>query len=250
MYHNLYAIGLPLKEDSASAEFISFFETPAVCICIINNCELKNTLDYSCCPYGYDYLLNQGYEFVSLDDYDGSLKKIIILPESVWVKDNKRVNIFEAAKTVLTFLEQIVSDTKRYALVFSGSLYYYNNLFNVLEQNFVPENLIDTKSSGDYCYDELRHYNKPLNLCLYINKGAAGNAIKPHHVNLVSCLGKVYSVFINYDRFVSDINENMEYYAMKIGQQNSIVPMTYEQVVDSLRNNKSYWNDKTLAVIT
>ena len=243
---NYTLIGLPITKFSASKEFYDFFESKNI-ICIMSTFfNIKNpeiSYDYTLAKYGYDYLIKKGFDFITKEQYDGSSNKIIMLKDIWWNNGVRCTNTPQVASEIEYYISSIIDDKHTYAHIVPGSPFYGSSLCKYLN----PKKIIGTTSSAQLIYYEMKKlgYEKELHR---VNRFEYD--IKSNCINVLPCIGDIYSGDYDYNILLSLLNDNMKAYAVRIGYNETIQPMTIECLRESVNNHKNYWNDKTLVLIT
>lgn len=215
---DITVVGVPITQESATKEFYTFFDQKITCVV-----ASASYPDY----YGYRYIKERGHKIITLN---------------AWVENNKRIDGFSVAKKVIDVIKSLPRDSK-YAYLAPGSPYYFDSVCKKLTKRYP---VIDTKSSGELCYEALG-IAKPMNIVEIVD--VDNFELKSDAVNVLACVGRGYSQFYNQTQLLEKLSEDMIAYSVEIGYTNKIEQIDILRLRQIIESGSDYFNYKTLCLL-
>ena len=209
-------VGLPITKETATQEFYNFFQNRDVVCISSTDVFVKN--------FGHDYLKNIGIEIIYTD---------------MWVENGIRLGGFEVAEKIISYIKNMKAS--KIAYLTPGSPYYFDSVCEKLSKKY---KVIDTKSSGELCYDAI-HSKLPMKIVDITN-----TKIKIEFftgvINVLACVGEGYSQFYDKNEFINKLTNDMEISLVTVGCTTQIQGLKVPELIHIIKNNPVYLNDKTI----
>ena len=246
----LYIVGLPITPDTITEEFLDILKCKEPTIFLMStflNLQNKESLnDYLTARVGFDKLFSYGIKFT--DRYKDDLSNHVFMMGNVWYRNGIRRRVRDVASDVLfTMLKLKQLQNANVVYIVPGSPHHYDSVSPVLISNilrFDSENIkvVNTKSSAQIAY-ELFDVSLPMNIldCSKIE-------LKQSHINIVGCLGDIYSRCTDPENFINSCRQFDQIYDVKLGYENIVNQLTHDQLYERIFIHRKSLNDSTLVI--
>lgn len=239
-----FILGLPITQDSITPEFLEIVNSTEPVLLIGSVPFSAQSNDYKTTQVGYDIIINAGFKFIySMNNFPAKIDKNVLTLDlwerSKGVKDPCiiRDNVVSLSET----LKKTYNCKTGYLTI--GSPRLYDSVSKQLKILNPAIPVIDTKSSSELAYEVL-NIDKPY--VLVDNKDIK---IIPNSVNMLGCIGSIYSHWADYD-MLELLDNNWEIYDIKLGYINRVERLSKRQLIELLNTDKYYFNTSTLAIVT
>jgi hypothetical protein len=243
MVDDFFVLGLPITHESATPEFIDFLKSSAPTVLVDSSRFHFGNNDYQTAKVGYDMLLSAGYKFVySMDEIPSSGKCVLSL--DLWRRSGGKLKPSQLVAEIMHYAKLIQQKYKcNVGYITTGSPFLYDAVCEKMQEKHPDTYFVDTKSSAQLAYESVGA-SAPINVVDNMRI-----KLKPGHVNMLGCLGEIYSLWTDYDVLMSALTDDMIIYDVKLGPSGRTTKLTKSQLIDIIKTDKYYLNTSTIAVI-
>lgn len=241
-------VGLPLSRASMTDEFCALVEDRAdrvfVLALSLNPEMLESSNDYVCAKAGFDFLFREGYQLVSLDEFPRLSRYRHILMCPVWyLSDGRRRKPVEVADDIRSIMDRLrLIPRLDVCYLTQGSPRLYDPVSASLLNG--EAQLVDTCSSAEMAYSLAA---VGTGLPYWVVDPMRGDLL-PGHVNVIGCLGSLYSADERRGEFASHVAGSERAWIVSVGDDPHVQEIHPRELAQQIRSGNPALNARTAVV--